>query len=133
MTRRWFAIENILPAGMGHGKVYFIATECMRYCKVGWSRNPYSRLEQIKVCSPFKINLIATIDDPERTQELYYHRLFAKERMNGEWFSITGRLRSFLDSYAELFSSEEMYDRCVSEMQDRLEEERAAADSCIPF
>lgn len=123
MFNQRFAIENILPVGMGHGKVYFIATEDMKYCKVGWSRNPCSRLDQIKVCSPFKINLIATIDDPERTRELYYHQLFANERMNGEWFYVTGSLRSFLDSYAELFTSEEMYDKCMDEIQDRHEEQ----------
>lgn len=66
------------------------------HIKIGVSRNPVKRLEQlISTQGPFVYELIEIIPYVSRQAAEYsekqYHKIFAKNRVNGEWFILMAR------------------------------------------
>jgi hypothetical protein len=71
------------------GFVYIIGSPD-GYCKIGRAKVLDSRLKQIALQLPFKVELIHSIAVADPIQaERVLHRRFADRRMNGEWFALT--------------------------------------------
>ena len=67
----------------GKGKIYFIEYEGS--IKIGFSKNPWARVNALKVGMPKEPKLLANFDGTkEQEQEL--HKLFTNYRINREWY-----------------------------------------------
>lgn len=81
---------------MKDGMVYFAQEEGGGPIKIGHTNTPLgSRISFLQVGNPRRINVLAAYpgDDAE---ERRLHRLFAKERLRGEWFSQSDRLMAYI-------------------------------------
>lgn len=58
--------------------------------KIGHTNDPDARLHKFEVNLPFPVKFIHVIKcENGRALESYLHRLYAKKRINGEWFELT--------------------------------------------
>src|SRR4051812_46127632 len=72
--------------------VYFICDEKETIFKIGRSRDCEKRLKQLQTGNPHKLKIYKIIKSKNyREIELVLHALFAKNRMEGEWFNINAR------------------------------------------
>jgi hypothetical protein len=58
--------------------------------KIGIAKNPSKRKRQLELASGLNIKIIkcwVTLDATARSVEQYLHRLFARRRVQGEWFT----------------------------------------------
>lgn len=83
------------------GYVYFITTygeDCPARCKIGFtSGRPNDRLNSLQCGSPIKLKFYcAFVGTMDTERDL--HNIFREYRIHGEWFSVEGRLLSFLSS-----------------------------------
>ena len=74
------------------GYVYLITDERCNVCKIGFSKNPESRLKEIQTSYPFKLKLecyvAGTIEDEGKL-----HRTFKSYRLMGEWFEYNHEIK----------------------------------------
>lgn len=77
------------------GWVYFIASPCHRYVKIGCSRNAERRLKRLQVSHYGKLYLIVAIEG-NTVLEADLHERFREHRTNGEWFLMTPEIESFI-------------------------------------
>lgn len=75
--------------------VYFIQEEGSNYVKIGSSRTPETRLKDIQVHNPRKLELVRMIDGGDRAETIL-HAMFRKDRVRGEWFNISKELSQFM-------------------------------------
>lgn len=73
--------------------VYFI--KCGKRVKIGHAMDPRSRLRDLQVGNPEKLELLMVIEGGRRT-ECEIHKRFAEQRLAGEWFRIEGDLREYM-------------------------------------
>lgn len=67
-----------------YGLCYFIG--CAEgLVKIGYSRNVAQRLNWLQSSSLYRLDLLTTANGG-REREKFYHRKFAKHRIDGEWF-----------------------------------------------
>lgn len=78
------------PAGPG---VY--AAGFSGFVKIGRTKNIKKRLEFLDTSCPEPIRLLAILS-PDPLSERRFHERFAEERVRGEWFRMSGRLRAAL-------------------------------------
>ena len=78
------------PAGAVPGFVYLLHGLNTGWYKIGLSVNARRRTKQIGARSPFEIELVhkLAVDDMHRV-EAHFHALFAAQRVNGEWFTLS--------------------------------------------
>lgn len=70
------------------GFIYFIESEAA--FKIGRSNNPEKRLPSIATGCPSPVNLWKTVHvDDMGFAERWFHKRFADQRVNGEWFKIS--------------------------------------------
>lgn len=76
---------------MEMGTTYFIKTEGMDIFKIGYCCNDLDkRIALIRLGNPYRLTYFGFINSlSARSVEESLHKLFAKYRMNGEWFGIT--------------------------------------------
>lgn len=90
------------------GYVYFIGEPRGRRVKIGFSKNPWSRLAALRIANP-KLVIIAT-ERGERSDELSRQKQFAASKEAGEWYLISPELRNYmrqLDTYRNSGSSDQ--------------------------
>lgn len=74
--------------------VYFMY--CAGSIKIGYSRNPAERLRALSSMIPLEVHLLFILPG-DRAEERRLHERFAAERLSGEWFKLSDRLRLFLE------------------------------------
>lgn len=63
--------------------------------KIGYSKDPVSRLRNLQTSNPLKLKLIGLLPG-SFSSEKEFHLLFKKFKTNGEWFRYDGQLKSCL-------------------------------------
>ncbi len=76
--------------------VYFIATTCRTYVKIGRSNDATRRLKTLQTSSPLKLVLLGAVH-AKPAYEKYLHACFAKNRTHGEWFLNNAKLQHTVD------------------------------------
>lgn len=66
------------------GHLYFIGAD-VGPIKIGCSHNPKARLKELQTSSPYKLRILAILEDAG-FEEAAYHQWFAAHRLHGEWF-----------------------------------------------
>tara|TARA_B110000503_G_scaffold135328_1_gene215715 strand:+ start:213 stop:689 length:477 start_codon:yes stop_codon:yes gene_type:complete len=74
--------------------VYFIKQG--DYVKIGFTNRFKTRLTQLQVSSPIKLEVLAIIDG-DKSDEQKFHEQFKHISSNGEWFMQCDELKSFID------------------------------------
>lgn len=78
--------------------IYFI--RCNQYVKIGFcERDPIRRLEKLQIGNPSRLRLVA-VKEGSRQDEGDLHCKFHKERVRGEWFNLSERIRKLIDAHA---------------------------------
>ncbi len=67
-------------------------------------RVPKNRLRQLQTGSASKLHLLGVIVD-KASRESELHALFAEDRIQGEWFRDTTRLRNYIDDFAKPYEA----------------------------
>lgn len=76
--------------------VYFIESPALGLIKIGWSRKPTKRLDDVRRSIPDELTVIATVRGGSILEGLIHSRCKAL-RKKGEWFLDTPELRDFID------------------------------------
>ncbi len=84
-----------MNAGPYNTYCYFIGNSDMGFVKIGISKDPMRRIEQIRTDNPFPLALLCVVPGDEIVEKKL-HRAFAPLRMGGEWFRINTALRTFM-------------------------------------
>lgn len=72
--------------------VYFLRPEGERGpIKIGCSKMPTTRLRDVEIWSPIKLELIVAVEGDHR-EESILHQMFGDQRRHGEWFEYTDQL-----------------------------------------
>ena len=93
--------------------VYFIEAVGTNRVKIGFSSDPYLRLQQIRTCSPFPVRLLAVIEgsvDLERA----FHSQYDHKRIHGEWFIVGD------DEIEEIIKLNSDQEKCIDYVFDAL-------------
>lgn len=77
--------------------IYFIQQGSLfdKKIKIGCSNNPQKRLRELQISTPNKLKLLLVLFG-DSSVEVYYHDLFAKYHIQGEWFQYGMKLRLFI-------------------------------------
>jgi hypothetical protein len=77
---------------VGPDRVYFL--ECMELglVKIGYSSQLHIRIKELSALSPLTLRLIAAVPGGKAV-EAAFHKAFSAERMHGEWFKFSDRIR----------------------------------------
>lgn len=77
--------------------LYFI--KCEGFVKIGISKKPHVRIQTLQIGSPFKYNVIGTIQvEVAYKLEKEIHWLFEEYNERGEWFRLEGALKNWLEN-----------------------------------
>lgn len=69
--------------------VYMMYIPKLKIYKLGFSNNPYKRLDAISISNPFNVILVfAMKDDNASSIESRLHMLYKNYRIKGEWFNL---------------------------------------------
>jgi hypothetical protein len=87
-----------------NGIVYFVGSSKIKVVKIGMVEGVdiENRVKTLQTGFPYKLEVFATIPCEEiqaRIVEGDLHKIFAINRLNGEWFSLTGFLSAFIATY----------------------------------
>lgn len=77
--------------------VYFLFERKHKAVKIGTTETLEKRIKSIERCCPIKLILLRTIPGDYR-KEAEWHKFFAKNRLNGEWFEATPLLLKSIKS-----------------------------------
>lgn len=76
--------------------VYFIRAKASGLIKIGYSGNVEARLSQLQTGSAETLELAAVLEGPPELERAL-HRAYAEERLHGEWFRPSTRLRALVE------------------------------------
>ncbi|MGT6664076.1 DUF1376 domain-containing protein [Escherichia coli] len=82
------------------GYVYFVTSTEMDTVKIGYSKNPWARLGELRRSYGSSLSVVATIKTVEKS-ELSIHALLSDYRVNGEWFVKSDCIKSLITQIAE--------------------------------
>jgi hypothetical protein len=86
---------EVLPDN-GEGHVYFIEAVGSNQVKIGYSKNVKSRLRSLQTGSPFELILLGVVPG-SMSLELDLHKEFDCYRQQGEWFSVSDEIISYVE------------------------------------
>lgn len=75
--------------------IYFVRAIGSDHVKIGYTKDAASmnrRLKALQTGQPWKLEILRTVDG-DMWLESWYHQLFHRERMNGEWFNYCPAMR----------------------------------------
>ena len=72
------------------GMVYFVRDDISQRIKIGTSLNPLGRLNDLQTGSSVRLRIMAMCGGG-RKAEREFHQIFAKRRLQGEWFDDADR------------------------------------------
>jgi hypothetical protein len=82
------------------GFVYLIQNEHNHLIKIGVSKNPYRRIRQLQTGNDSILRLLGIIKVEDAfSVERLLHTRYAKDRVSGEWFSVSESEIRILSSY----------------------------------
>lgn len=84
------------------GYIYFVQAEGGGPIKIGHAFDVAKRLSELQIGAPQALQVIATTPGTRATED-EFHRRFADDRLHGEWFESTPRLRSFIIAAAQVW------------------------------
>lgn len=70
--------------------IYFI--QANEYIKIGYSKDPQTRLKELQTGNPIKLKLLFTIPGSFE-HEKSFHEIFHAQRAKGEWFRFVDKLK----------------------------------------
>lgn len=76
--------------------LYFIEATDQDRIKIGISKNPYKRVEQLQTGSPHRLFLLGVCKGNYQ-DEAVLHRMYKHLRVSGEWFEATLELRGGIE------------------------------------
>jgi uncharacterized protein YozE (UPF0346 family) len=95
---------------------YFVTRESSHhkpvYVKIGKSRDPVSRVNNLQTSSPTKLRTLFILEG-DREREL--HAVFAEYRVRGEWFRVEGALKKFITEYLNTPQGPPFYDWLIDQ------------------
>lgn len=83
--------------------IYLVVTSDKNYCKIGYSKDPDSRLATLQTSHPEKLTLAAVIEGTIK-EEKELHKQMAEHRVNLEWFNLSQDIMNHFDYYPTLMS-----------------------------
>lgn len=84
-----------------NGWVYFIVAVTTGLVKIGYSKNPDTRLKALSQQAPVQYDLVATIPGTMK-DEKEFHRKFSAKREHGEWFNYDEEMYQFVKAVREV-------------------------------
>lgn len=88
-----------LPAGESlkgfNGYVYFIKNPISGLIKIGYSKNPWARLSELRRNYGSDLSVVATIKTVDKS-EVSIHTALSKYRVEGEWFTESECIKSLI-------------------------------------
>lgn len=78
--------------------VYIVEAEGLKRVKIGASKDADKRISALQSACPVKLILRALIPG-YRTEEKFIHQKFKKDRLHGEWFKLSKKLKKFIKQY----------------------------------
>jgi hypothetical protein len=88
------------PYAWVNGYVYFVRAVGMRGpVKIGWAKDPQSRLKMAGTWSPVPLEIAAVAPGPG-TLETTLHKCFAEHHLHGEWFHCCEELQTGIERLA---------------------------------
>lgn len=78
--------------------VYIITAEGLDVAKIGFSLDPRARLTGHQISSPVALEIAAIIPG-DMAAEKALHRRFSKDRVRGEWFTVSSALRELIAAF----------------------------------
>lgn len=99
--KRQYKKAGSLPDGESldgyNGYIYFIADDRLETVKIGYSRNPWARVKDLQIGRGDRLSVVATVKTTEAS-EVDIHHILADERQNGEWFEVSGRIKTLIQA-----------------------------------
>jgi hypothetical protein len=71
--------------------IYFLTARELGRVKIGYAKDPYQRINQLKTGCPAKCTIEAVIEG-DQAFEAELHQMFRKFRTHGEWFELSPAL-----------------------------------------
>lgn len=86
------------------GWLYFVACPAHERVKIGRADSLPRRLREIQAMNPYPLVLLGVVYERRMLTGVWFdermvHDLFAADRIHGEWFRLTDRLRAWIDEH----------------------------------
>jgi hypothetical protein len=76
--------------------IYIISCDDIKTCKIGFSKTPELRLQQLQTANPYKLEIVY-VENGDSQKEKYYHSLFKDFKMEGEWFEYNDEIKNYFN------------------------------------
>lgn len=86
--------------------VYMIQCEATARIKIGIADDVDARVADIQRMSPTKLNVVAEFPSDGATLEGYFHRVFERCRVHGEWFDPDDQMIEQIETYKQVHARE---------------------------
>ncbi|TNE74955.1 GIY-YIG nuclease family protein [bacterium] len=83
------------------GHIYIIGNLTHGVVKIGFSKNPETRLATLQTGCPYKLSLIHSYIGTQKA-EYALHRKYQEYKTQGEWFSYRGELKDIISNILSL-------------------------------
>jgi hypothetical protein len=81
-----------------HTNIYFIKNPKLKMIKIGNSINVDKRLQALNEITGVDLELLTIVNDVPEYFEKILHKMYIKERKNGEWFIFSKRIRRMISN-----------------------------------
>lgn len=107
--------------------VYIVGSKQSTLVKIGFSRNPWARINELQTGSTEHLEILATFRS-KSTSEVDLHLLLAAFQYRGEWFDLPASIRDVIDSAAAEHAT---YENLVELLRSTATKKTVAATTAI--